>query len=590
MGSFSKGSVVLISLLQIVGLSLQSCTFKSKSEPANTLHLVAEEKIKGLDPIYSDDLYSSIQSSQAYETLLGYHYLKRPYTLTPNLAETLPEVSADRLTYTFHLKKGVLFQDDPCFKETHGKGREMTADDVVYSVKRLADPKLASPGWWIFDGKIAGLNSWRDFVLKSTTADYSQAIEGIKALDRYTVQFKLIQPSSLFLYAMAMQFTAVVPHEAIEHYGKEFINHAVGTGPFRLDEFNPNSKIVWLKNPTYRKEMYPSEGAPGDREGGLLIDAGKALPLADKMVITVFVERQPMWLTFLSGKLDTSAIPKDNFSAAITPGKDLNPDLKAKGIRLVKSPGLDITHHSFNMADPLLGKNKLLRQAISLAFDEATFIDLFYNGRAIPAQGPIPPGIEGYDPDFKNPYRQFNLLKAKELLEKAGYPGGKGLPTLEYGSLADSVGRQQAEFTQKMLAAIGVNIRVNSYSWPQFQEAIKNKRIQMWAQAWSADYPDAENFLQLFYSRNASPGPNDANYSNQDYDRLYEKALTLPSGPERTAIYKKMVDMVVEDCPWIFGSHRIGYGLVQPWLKNYKPNDFDHTRYKYYRIETTLKK
>jgi ABC-type transport system substrate-binding protein len=242
------------------------------------------------------------------------------------------------------------------------------------------------------------------------------------------------------------------------------------------------------------------------------------------------------------------------------------------------------------MSDPLLGKNKYLRQALSLAYDAKGFIELFYNGRAVPAQGPIPPGISGYDPDLKNPYSQFNLAKAKEYLAKAGYPGGKGLPPLEYATTATTLGRQGAEYFQKMMSALGVQLNVNNYSWPQFQEAIKNRKAQLWEMAWVADYPDAENFLQLFYSKNSSPGPNDSNYSNPEFDRLYEKLITLPNGSKKTAIIKKMVALVVEDAPWIFHAHRIGYALLQPWFKNYKPNEFDHTRLKYYRVEPSLKK
>jgi ABC-type transport system substrate-binding protein len=589
LGSVLRGKLLRIFLI-FAACGFWGCTLKNKAEPPNTLHLVAEEKVKGLDPIFADDLYSGNQVGQVYEGLLQYHYLKRPYVLVPNLAESLPEVSQDRLTYKFHLKKGVLFQDDKCFKATHGKGREMTADDVVYSFKRIADPRLASLGWWLFDGKLLGLNEWRDRSSTEVLTHYNQMIEGLKALDKYTVQFKLIRPSSQFLYAFAMPFTGIVPHEAVEEYGREFLNHPVGTGPFKLSEYNPSSKIVWDRNPNYRDEFYPQEGAPGDQEAGLLADAGKKLPLSDRIIIDVFVERQPMWLNFLSGKIDVTAIPKDNFSSAITPSKELTPELSARGIRLVKSAEIDVTHLSFNMADPLLGQNKYLRQALSLAYDEGTFIELFFNGRAIQAQGPIPPGVSGYDPELKNPYRQFNLARAKDYLAKAGYPEGKGLPSFEYATTADSVGRQEAEYLQKIMAPIGVKIEVSSYSWPQFQEAIRNKKGQLWMFAWQADYPDAENFLQLFYSKNSSPGPNDSNYSNKQYDLDYEQSLLLPDGPQRTELYKKMVKLLVEDCPWIFGAHRLGYALTQPWLKNYKVSDFDHSRYKYYRVDSQLKK
>jgi ABC-type transport system substrate-binding protein len=547
-------------------------------------------KIKGLDPIFAEDLYSSTQFSQAYETLLEYHYLKRPYVLTPSLAEKMPEVSSDGKVYTFSLKKGVLFQDDPCFKETGGRGRELTADDVIYSLKRLADPKLASSGWWILDNRVVGLNAWRDQALKESRTPYQTEVEGLRALDRYRLQIKLNQRTTQFPYLLAMPFAAVVPKEAVEFYGKEFINHAVGTGPFRLSEYHSGSKVVWVKNPTYRKELYPIEGSPGDREEGLLADAGKALPLADQVVVDIFVEQQPMWLNFLSGKVDITGIPKDNFSTVINPGQDLSPDLISKGIRLVKTPGFDVTHLSFNMSDPLIGKNKYLRQALSLAYDQNTFNEIFYNGAAMAAQGPIPPGLDGYDPNLKNPNRQFNLSRARELMAKAKYPGGKGLPALEYATLAGSLGRQESEFTSKMFAALGVSLNIGTYSWPQFLEVVKNKKAQLWSEAWSGDYPDGENFLQLFYSRNAPPGQNDSSYSNPEFDRLYELSLKLPEGAERTGVYQNMVKLLVDDCPWIFGAHRLRYVLVQKWLKNYKSNDFSHSNYKYYRVDSSLKK
>lgn len=566
-----------------------ACT-KSQKDTPNTLNLVQPSKIKGLDPAFADDLYSGNEVGRVYEGLLQYHYLKRPYVLVPNLAEEMPTISSDGKTFTFKLKKGVLFQDDAAFKSTNGKGRELTAEDFIYSFKRLADPKLNSPGWWIFDGKIVGLNEWRDANAKAEKVNYDQAVEGLKALDPHTLQIKLVQRSYQFPYFLAMSFASAVAREVVENYGKEFLNHPVGTGPFKLEEFNGSSKIVYVKNPTYRKELYPNEGEPGDKEAGLLADAGKLLPLADKIVVTVLTEDQPRWLNFMSGKLDAITIPKDNFSQAVTPSKDLSPELKSKGVVLVKSEGLDVTHESFNMADPLMGKNKLLRQALSMAHHMEPAIDLFYNGQAIAAQGPIPPGIAGYDPNFKNPYRQYNLEKAKELLAQAGFPGGKGLAPIEYATVSNSTSRQMNEYLTKQFAAIGVQLKINAYSWPEFQSAVKNRRGQMWGFAWGADYPDAENFLQLFYSKNVSPGPNDSNYQNPEYDKLYEKSLTMPDSAERTALYQQMVKMLVEDAPWIFGVHRMSFGLIQPWLKNYKPHELEHSRAKYYRVDASAKK
>ena len=575
---------VLLSLVisLLLGGGFSGCT-KSQKEAANVIRLAHPEKVKGLDPIYADDEYIHREALKSYETLLQYHYLKRPFALVANLAESMPEISADGRTYTLRLKKGVLFQDDPCFKETAGKGRELIAEDFVYSIKRLADPKLLSTGWWTVDGKIVGLNAWHDQAAKNGTADYTQPIAGLRAVDRYTIEIKLVNRASTFPYVLAMPFTAIVPHEAVEFYGREFNNHAVGTGAFKLVEFSP-TKIIWVRNPTFRTEFYPSEGEPKDKDAGLLAEAGKPIPFVDRVEVEVYEQWQPMWLNFLAGKLDRTMIPKDNYAQAIE-GKELSPELKAKGIRLAKYDRMDVTHITFNMADPLLGKNKTLRQALRLAYDADRYIELIFNGRAIPAQGPIPPEVPGYDPNFKNPYRQFNLEKAKELLAKAGYPGGKGLPELIFLTTAGSDQRQATEYVAQNFKAIGVRLDIQSFSWPEFMSRIRSKKGQLWSYAWNVDYPAAENFLQLFYSKNVSPGPNDANYSNPEYDRLYEKAALLPEGPERSALYQQMVNIVVEDCPWIFQVHRLGYHLTSPGFTNYKPSPFDHAMVKYYKVE-----
>jgi ABC-type transport system substrate-binding protein len=578
----------LSSFLVALAVSSLSCSHAKKEDPVNTLHLASPAKIKGLDPIQADDLYSGDEVSKAYESLLEYHYLKRPYALVPSLAEAMPEVSKDGKTYTFKIKKGVLFQDDPCFKDTGGKGRELTADDFIYSWKRLADPKNSSPGFWIFDGQVVGINDWQAAAQKAGKADYTRPVEGLKAVDRYTLQVTLTQRSAQFLYYLAMPFSYVVAHEAVDYYGAQFPNHPVGTGPYRLTDSVPSTKYVWDRNPTYHTEFYPMEGEAGDKEAGFLGDAGKTLPLNDRIVLTVYEESQPQWLSFMAGKLDVSGIPKDNYSQAISPSKELTPELAQKGIKLAKSPGFDVTFEAINMLDPVVGgmspRARMLRQAISLAMDHDPSIDLFYNGRAISAEGPIPPGVSGYDPAYKNPYRHSNIARAKDLLAKAGYPDGKGLPPIVYLSGSDSTSRQMSELFTKMLDQVGVKLDVHTSSWPEFSAAIKQGKGQMWGMAWQADYPDAQNFLQLFYSKNARPGPNDAAYSNPEFDKLYEKSLTMSESPERVAVYRQMAAIVVEDAPWVFGVNRLLFDLTQPSVKNFKKNVFDHAWFKYLRV------
>lgn len=585
-----KNPFMIVGLVLAVAGQFTGCTKKNELDKTNTYHTSSTAKIKGLDPAFADDLYSGLETTRIYEGLLQYEYLKRPYTLKPALAEALPTISKDGKTYSFKLKKGVVFQDDKAFKATAGKGRELVAEDVAFSFMRLADPKLNSPMWWLFDGKIEGLNEWRETAQKAGKPDYTAKVSGLKVIDSSTLEIKLKTRSYQFIYSLAMPATSVVAKEVVEEYGPEFLNHPVGTGAFKLAEYNPSSQIIYVRNPTFRQDFFPTEGEANDQADGLLADAGKQVPFVDKIVMTVHTESQPQWLNFMQGKLDAAPIPKDSFAQAITASKELTPEMKTKGIRLVKEPSLDVTHTSFNMTDPLVGKNKLLRQAISMAVNVPEQIELFYNGRAISAHGPIPPGLAGYDEKLKNPYKEGNIEKAKELLKEAGFPEGKGLPPLEYLSLADSTARQMTEYFQKSLSAIGIQIKVQTFSWPEFQQSLKNKKGQMWSFAWGADYPDAENFLQLFYSKNAAPGPNDSNYSNPEFDKLYEKSLTLNDSAERTALYKKMAAIVVEDTPWVFGVHRVTFGLSHPWLKNYKPHEFNHGMSKYYKIDTNLRK
>lgn len=579
----------ILAVAVITASSLFATTGCTKKVDANdtTINTVLPANVKGLDPMRANDLYSATVIAQLYEGLLQYNYLKRPYTLEPALAESMPVVSDNGLTHTFKIKKGVKFHDNAAFPD--GKGREVTAEDFIYSFKRLADPKNASEGFWIFDGKIKGLNEWATAV-RSKTADYNTPIEGLQAPDQYTLVVKLTQPYFQLYYVLAMPFALVVPKEAVDKYGAEFINNPVGTGPFMLAkaaDWVRNSKITLKKNPNWRVENYPSEGEPGDAEKGLLADAGKPMPFADALVFSELPESQPRWQNFMKGNLDFADIPNDNFDSSVNKNnpKELAPELVKKGIMLDIVPNLDVTYYGLNMRHPLLGKNKALRQALALSQDSATLVAKFLNGRGLPAQGPIPPEIDSYDPNFKNPYAQLNIEKAKALLASAGYPEGKGLPELTLDCLADGKSRQQAEYFANNAAAIGVKVKINTSTWPQFQDRIKTGKTQISAIAWGADYPDAQNFLQLFYSKNVSPGPNDTFFSNAEFDKLYEDSLKLPPGTERTALYVKMRDIVVEEAPWIFSAHRVGYFVKHGWLKNFKYNYIALDRYKYLRVD-----
>lgn len=569
-----------IILLLIASFLTFSCTNKVNQD-SSTIYGVLDANIPGLDPIQANNKYSSRIIAQIHEGLYHYHYFKRPLELEPQLAESMPKVSKDGLTYTIKIKKNIFFQDDSAFP--NNKGRELTANDFIYSWKRLADPSNKALSWWVFDGKIKGLNEWRESFQKAK-ATYESPIEGLNAPDKYTLVIKLTRPFYQFNLLLAMPSTFVVAKEVVEKYGKEIINHPVGTGPYKLARWVRNSEVRLEKNPTFRNETYPSEGTKEDKEKGFLADAGKKLPLTDTISIKIIPERQPLWLSFMKGQLDHGIVPKDNFSQVFD-GKQIRQEILDKKIGIHMQYRPDYTYFTFNMEHPVLGKNHNLRKAMAYAYDIQTSLEKFYNHRGIESNGPIPPGLDGYDPNYKKPIH-YDLKKAKEYMEKAGFPEGKGAPTLNL-ELANSGSwsRQMGEFVKNQMALIGLNIKITSNTWPQFDKKVKSKKADIFQVAWNADYPDAENFLQLYYSKNVSPGSNNANFMNREYDSMYEKAASLPPGKARTELYKKMVIFLNEKTPAIFLIHRIYRLPFHGWLKNYNEYPVVHDFYKYLRVD-----
>ena len=565
----------------LVLVSAAGCTRKGR-EAENTLNVVVSANIKGLDPVTSSDVYSNQVVSQIFEGLLHYNYLKRPLQLEPLLAAEMPKVSADGLTHTFKIRPGIKFHNDPAFPES--KGREVTAEDFIYSWRRLADPANQSDGFWVFDGKILGLNEWRDKMGKGE-ANYDTPIEGLQAPDKSTIVIKLTKPYYQLHYVLAIGYTVVVPKEAVNKYGKEFLNHPVGTGAYKFESWTRNSQVVLVKNPDWNLHTYPTEGDAEDTAAGHLADADKKIPFIDKIVIQEIIEDQPRWLNFMKGNLDYVGIPKDNFDSAVQNDKT-SKELSDKGIRLVITREPDVTYTAFNMLDPVLGKNENLRKAIALAYDTDTLIQKFYNGRAIVAHSPIPPEVEGFDPGYKNPYKEFSVSKAKEFLAKAGFPEGKGLAPIEYSTTNSSTARQMAEYFKQNMEAIGLKINIITTSWPQFTTKLREKKAQVWGIAWMADYPDAENFLQLLYGPNTSPGPNNANYKSAEFDELYQKASKLPPGQDRAKVYQQMRDIVVKDMPWVPNAHRLAYIAQHGWVKNFKYHSIVNDNFKYLKVDT----
>ncbi|WP_372807636.1 ABC transporter substrate-binding protein [Pontiella sp.] len=565
-------------------------------------------RLTGLDPATSSSVDTSIAISRIYEGLLQYDYLARPYKVIPLLAESMPEVSEDGLVYTFKIRKGIYFQDDPCFPD--GKGRELVARDFEYSLKRLADAKNKSPGFWTLDGRVKGISEFNKASQGKEPTDYDRPVSGLECPDSHTLRITLTEPYPQLLYILTMHYSFAVPHEAVDRYevegGEKITNHPVGTGPYKLVEWRRNSRIEFVRNPkwaeTGRVETYPTEAAPEFADQGLLRDAGKQIPFNDRIIQYVIDDSSTSWMMFLSGQLGISEISTDNWDAVVTPSKSLNATFEKRGIKLISSPYTAAYYIGFNWDDAVVGagndpeqneRNKKLRQALSCAY-EFEQINTYMNNRLYPLNGPIPSPLAGYLKD-PTPY-DFNLEKARRLLAEAGYPDGIDRETgrrleltIDLGG-ADTSTRQQTELFANMFQKIGVVLKPNYNTWPAFTEKLNRRQVQLFRLAWVADYPDAENFLALFYGKNASPGPNHANYRNAEIDRLYEKIRVMSDSPERTALYEQMAHIIVEDAPWIFQYQPMSFAVIHSWVENYVSHDYPYGLAKFQGTDVALRK
>ena len=581
-----------LSILFVAALAtIAGCDGSAPVEEPNemVLHHVLYTKIAGLDPANISDIYSRIVASQIFETLYDYHFLKRPYELAPLLAKGMPQISNDRLVYTIKIKRGVYFQSDACFPG--GKARELKAQDFVYSFKRIANIKTLSPSWACLDERILGLDEFRQYTKSCASAedvDYSRRVEGLQTPDDHTLVIKLTKPWPQVIYsALADTAFAPVAEEAVDYYGQDIISHPVGTGPFRLNVWRRGSYVELVRNPTFRGELYPRRGESGDTEAGYLDDAGKSIPFADRVVWTVIEEYQPAWLLFLHGKVDAGVIPKDSFDEVVTAGGELTSAMKDRNIHLKTFSDPSTYWLGFNMADDILGKNKPLRRAISCAIDRERFIELFFNNRHLVAHGVIPPMMSSYNPEIKEKgHARYDPQKAEELLAEAVKVRGGKVPVLKIAMPgAGTWFRQYGQFLKRSLNAVGLEVEVQYMDRPTFLEKLRAGSVEMFASGASAAIPDAQEFLSLFYGKYRAGGPNAFNYSNPEFDRLYEKAQVMPGGPERRELYQEMELIVLEDYPAAFLNHRVAYVLGHDWYKNYKPHAFAFGLSKYRRID-----
>ncbi len=571
----------LILILLFTFTNIVNASNKPLTAPKENIFRVSiQAKITSLDPHVTNDVYSSQMQNLFYESLYQYHYLKRPFELDPLLASELPKYSKDGKTLTIKLKKGVKFHDDACFASTQGKGKELTAEDVKYTLERITGPKFTSPAYGSLEGKLVGVEEFHTGKAKE--------ISGVKVVDPYTIEMKLTNRYPRFVYNFVGSGISIVAKECVEKLGDGFARHPVGTGPYIPKYLDLNSKIIAIKNPNYREEKYPSVGAKDSQEKGLLTDAGKRLPLNDGVNVEIVAESQPRWLKFMNGETEMMSVPKDNFQSAL-PNGQLSEELKAKGISLHRSPTADVTVQIFNMKDPVYGKNKDVRHAIALAIDVNKFIEIMYVNQATRAQSIIDPTQWGYDPKFKSKWSEYNVAKAKELLAKAGYPDGKGLPPFSGPTGADSTARQFDELFTKQMAAIGVKYVGEPMTWPELDRRARAGNFVVLGIGYASGVPDVEDSLSVVQTKGIATGSNAAFFSNAELDKIASEIETLPNGPERMKKVSRFREIMDDEMPMIPMVHRIGNQLVQSWVKNHVFTDamFLGNFIKYNRVETS---
>lgn len=652
----------LIILTNSCEMSSLNNPYTEETDGKTVLYSSFSERPRHLDPAksYSANEYSLI--AQIYEPPLQYHYLKRPYELVPLTTASLPEeiyynVNNEILTgayvdsdiafteYLIEIKPGIKFQPHPAFVKQNRElsvdsikaiatledftqlgTRELIADDYIYQIKRLANPKIQSPIAEIMKHYIVGFAQFAASTkTKAISAMRDIDMAGLQAVGRYQYKIRIKGKYPQFKFWLAMPFFAPMPWEADEFYQQAGLKeknitldwYPVGTGPYFLTENNPNRRMVLEKNPNFHEAFYPSQGEDIDIENGLLEDTGKRLPFIDKVIYTLEKETIPYWNKFLQGYYDASGISSDSFDQAVQftggGGIELTDEMKNNGIQLKTSVTASIYYFGFNMLDSVVGgsseRARKLRQAISIAIDYEEFIAIFTNGRGIAAQGIIPPGIFGFEEGKSgmNPYvydwedgdyQRKPIQEAEKLMADAGYPNGIDPKTgqalvLYFDTTAVSVDdRPRMNWFRKQFNKLGIKLVIRSTDYNRFQEKMKKGNAQMFVWGWNADYPDSENFFFLLYGANGkvkNGGENAANYNNPSFNQLFESMRNMDDGEQRMKIIQQMQEIIRKDAPWVFGFHPKNFSLFHGWYKNIKPNLIAKNGLKYTRIETNLR-
>lgn len=559
----------------------------AKAGEAKVLRYAFQIAETGFDPVQTSDTYSKILISNMFDALYVYDYLSRPMVIRPALAQGMPEISNNYKTWTVKIKPGIIFADDPAFG---GQKREVTAQDVVYTYQRHYDPKNKSQNVYRLEGeKLLGLSEQKAAAGKpGGKFDYDRANMGVRALDKYTVQFNLAEASPRFLFNLADSGSfGIMAREVVEKYGDKIMEHPVGTGPYKLDQWKRSSKITFVKNPNFREELYDQQPPANDARSQAIAERmkGKRLPLIDRVEVSIIEEAQPRWLSFLGGEFDLLERLPNAFAYQVTPNNELAPNLVKKGIQMDQAPALDVTFSYFGMENPIVGgytpEKVALRRAISLAYNSDEEVRLTRKNQALLSQGPITPITFGFDPKFKSEMSEFSRPKAMALLDMYGYTdkdgdGWRDMPdgsplVLEYATAPDATSRELNELWKKNMTAVNIKIVFKVAKWPEQLKASRQGKLMMWGLAWAGTDSDGETFLQLGNGP-AKGGANHARFDLPEFNRLFTQQRSMPDGPERLEVMQKAAKLMIAYMPYKTNAHRFMTDLTQPWVVGHRRN------------------
>jgi len=531
---FSFWSLVFVFLVLVpCALFLASCSGKHEADK-NIFHYNEQTGIASLDPAFAKNQSIMWAVHQLYNTLVE---VDQNLKIVPSLAKRW-EISDDRRTYTFHLRRDVFFHDDNAF--VNGKGRRLTARDIEYSFKRIIDKRTASPGAWIFNNKI----------------DSSDAF---KAIDDSTFLLRLVRPYMPILGILSMQYCSIVPREAVIKYGNDFRRHPVGSGPFRFVAWDEGQALIFAKNRNYFEKD----------------SAGKRLPYLDGIKVSFYDSKATEFLLFRQKQIDFINDIESSFKDEVLTKKgQLRKNWEGK-IVLQTHPYLNIEYLGIlvDSANPIVINSpmrlKKIRQAINYGFDRRKMILYLRNSLGIPAEsGFVPAGLPSFDSAKVEGYH-YDPAKSKQLLTEAGFPNGKGLPVIKLLTIPNY--SDLAGFIAKQLGESGIPVQVEVVQKSLLLELTSNSRALFFRGSWIADYPEAENYLSVFYSKNPAP-PNYTRYKNSEFDKLFEEALAETNDTLRYELYRKADQVMINDAPVVPLWYDEWIHFTQPEIKNFNIN------------------